>query len=230
MGYDENMSKVFAPRLDILPTVQKRLWPELSQTPGHFTLYGGTAIALRLAHRASADFDFFSRESFEPSTLLEEVSYLKGAVARQSSPDTLTVTVDRGGPVQLSFFGGLGLGQVAPAELAEGPGLKVASLIDLAGMKMAVVTQRAELKDYLDIHALLTKAGIPLANMLAAGAIIYGTEFGVLLSLKAIAYHDDPGLAELPKSIRSDLAKAVEATDPHKLPTLNAVRPRGATT
>ncbi len=222
------MSKVFAPRLDILPTAQRRLWPELSQTPVQFTLYGGTAIALRLAHREFVDFDFFSLESFEPSALLKEIAYLKGAVARQSSPDTLTATVDRGGPVQLSFFGGLGLGQVAPAELAEGPGLKVASLIDLAGMKVAVVTQRAELRDYLDIHALLTEAGIPLANMLAAGAIIYGAEFGVLLSLKAIAYHGDPGLAELPERVRRDLAKAVDATDPHKLPTLEAVRRREA--
>ena len=190
------MSKVFAPCLDILPTAQRSLWPGLSQTPGRFTLYGGTAIALRLAHRESVDFDFFSLKSFEPSSLLKENgSYLKGAVARQSSPDTLTATVDRGGPVQVSFFGGLRQGQVAPAELAEGPGLKVAALIDLAGMKAAVVTQRAELRDYLDIHALLTKAGIPLASMLAAGAIIYGAEFSVLLSLKAIAYHDDPGLA-----------------------------------
>jgi hypothetical protein len=223
------MPKVFAPRLDILPIAQRSLWPELSQTPDRFTLYGGTAIALRLAHRESVDFDFFSPEPFEPSALLREIAYLKGGVARQSSPDTLTVTVDRGGSVQVSFFGGLRLGQVAPAELAEGPGLKVASLIDLAGMKAAVVTQRAEVRDYLDIHALLTKAEIPLANMLAAGAIIYGAEFSVLLSLKAVAYHDDPGLAELPESIRRDLAKAVEATDPHKLPILDAVRRREAT-
>src|SRR5207253_11246011 len=48
--------------------------------------------------------------------------------------DTLTVTVDRGGPVQLSFFGGLDLGQVARADTAIGPGIKVASLIDLAGL------------------------------------------------------------------------------------------------
>lgn len=223
------MPIVFASHLDILPSAQRRLWPELSKTPDRFTLYGGTAIALRLAHRESVDFDFFSPEPFEPSALLKEITYLKDGVARQSSPDTLTVTVDRGGSVQVSFFGGLRLGQVAPAELAEGSGLRVASLIDLAGMKAAVVTQRAEVRDYLDIHALLTKAEIPLANMLAAGAIIYGAEFSVLLSLKAIAYHDDPGLAELPESIRRDLAKAVEATDPHQLPILDAVRRREAT-
>jgi len=58
--------------------------------------------------------------------------------------------------------------------------------MDLAGFKVAVVTQRAELKDYVDVHALLTKGNIPLAEMLAAAAIIYGTEFSPLLSLKAL--------------------------------------------
>ena len=223
------MPNVFSPRLEILSTAQQRLWPELAQTPGHFILYGGTAIALRLGHRPSVDFDFFTLMAFEPRSLLEEVPYLRGAVVRQSSANTLTVTVDRGGPVQLSFFGGLGLGQVAPEELAEGPRLKIAALVDLAGMKAAVVTQRAEVKDYLDIHALLTKAKISLPKMLAAGAIIYGTEFNPLLSLKAISYHDDLALVELPQDVRRDLIEAVKSTDPQKLPVLNALRTRQAT-
>jgi len=64
------MSNVFSPRLDILPAAQRRLWPELSSTPDHFILYGGTAIALRLGHRASVDFDFFTQKSFEPNSLV----------------------------------------------------------------------------------------------------------------------------------------------------------------
>lgn len=50
---------VFTPRLDILPPAQRSLWPHLAQVPGHFVLYGGTAIALHLGHRQSVDFDFF---------------------------------------------------------------------------------------------------------------------------------------------------------------------------
>jgi predicted nucleotidyltransferase component of viral defense system len=163
------MLKVFAPRLDVLPEPQRKLWPELAGTPDHFILYGGTAIALRFGHRRSVDFDFFSPVTFEPHSLLKTVPYLKDATLRKSAPNDLAVTVNRGGPVQLSFFfGNFDLGQVAEPELAEGSGIKVASLIDLAGMKAAVVTQRAEAKDYLDIDALLTKSGLPLANMLAA--------------------------------------------------------------
>jgi hypothetical protein len=124
-------------------------------------------------------------------------------------------------------IGGLDLGQVAPAENAPGPGIAVAALIDLAGMKVAVVTQRAEARDYLDIHALLTKANISLSSMLAAARVIYGSEFNPLMSLKAIAYHDDLALATLPLDVRRDLINAVRATRPDELPDLPAVRRRG---
>lgn len=218
------MSKVFAPRLDVLAKPQRRLWPELAGTPDDFILYGGAAIALRLGHRQSVDFVFFSPVTFEPHSLLKTVPYLKDDTVRKSAPNDLAVTVDRGGPIQLSFLGNFDLGQVAEPERAEGPGIKVASLIDLAGMKAAVVTQRAEVKDYLDIDALLTKSGVPLANMLAAAATIYGDQFSPLLSLKAIAYHDDPSLARLPADTRNRLSAAVQETDPARLPPLNAIK------
>lgn len=222
------MQRLFTPRLDILPVSQRRLWPELAHTPDHFTLYGGTAIALRLAHRQSVDFDFLSPKTFEPRRLLETVPYLTGAEVRKSAANDLTVTVDRDGPVQLSFFGNFDLGQVAMPEYVEGPQFKVAALVDIAGMKAAVVTQRAEIRDYLDIHALLTRANISLATMLAAAIVIYGTEFNPLLSLKAISYHGDRSLVDLPADVRRDLVEAVRTTDPHNLPALDAIRRRNA--
>src|SRR5579864_8984101 len=133
------MAHVFSPRLDILPAAQRRLWPELAETPSHFTLHRGTAIALRLAHRQSVDFDFFSPTSFEPHALLRTLPYLKDATVTQSAANTLTAIVDRSGPVQVSFFGGIDFGQVAVAELAEETRLQVASLVDLGGMKAALV-------------------------------------------------------------------------------------------
>jgi hypothetical protein len=40
--------KPFAPRFEILPPAQRKLWNELSETPRGFVLYGGTALALHL--------------------------------------------------------------------------------------------------------------------------------------------------------------------------------------
>jgi nucleotidyltransferase AbiEii toxin of type IV toxin-antitoxin system len=99
------------PDLTTLPTPQRKLWPELAATPATFTLYGGTALALRLGHRASVDFDFFSNAPFDPDQLAGTLPYLKEAERVQVAPNTLTCRVERGGPVLVSFFGGLGLGQ-----------------------------------------------------------------------------------------------------------------------
>lgn len=213
------------PRLDILPPAQKRLWPELDATPPMFTLYGGTALALRLGHRYSVDFDFFAPNAFKPTELRARTSYLSIGRTIQEEPNTLTMIVDRDGPVQVSFFGLPSLGQVEPNESAAGSALRVASLLDLSGMKAAVVYQRAEPKDYFDIHALLTIAKIPLPLMLAAAHVIYGETFSPVIAMKAISYHDDATLATLPQSLRNDLVRAVRGVDPANLPHLNAVRP-----
>jgi hypothetical protein len=217
------IAAMLQPHLDILPDAQRRLWPELAATPPEFTLHGGTAIALRLGHRASVDFDFFSFTPFAPDRLFSAIPYLRGAEMQRAERNTLVCRVTRGGPVQVSF-GRLRLGQVAASEPVAGPGFAVAALLDLAGLKVAVVTQRAEARDYLDIHALL-EAGIRLADMLAA-AVIYAGEFNPLIALKALAYFGEPGLAALPSAIRRDLAAAVAAIDLDRLPVLAPVRRR----
>lgn len=218
----------FEPRTEILPAAQRRLWPELSHTPPHFTLYGGTALALRLAHRKSVDFDFFSTKPISGMKLLDEVPYLAQAQVRQLDANTLDCSVKRSGIVRLSYFGALSIGQVDPDEVAVGPLIKVASLRDVAGTKLAVVTQRAELKDYLDIHALLTRARLPLAEMLGCASVLYGRSFNPLIALKSLAYHGDPGLKGLTSGMKKDLLAAIRATDPTRLPSIKAHRRRKA--
>jgi hypothetical protein len=216
---------MFEPRLDVLPAAQRRLWPELAATPAGFVVYGPTAIALRLGHRESVDFDFFSLDAGASTRLLEGTSYLRGGEILQSAPGTLSVRIDRGGQVKVSFFGPLRIGQVEEPEAAAGPGILVASLRDLGGVKVAVVTQRAEARDYVDVHALL-RAGIPLPEMLAAAALIYEDEFNPLVALKALAYHDDIPAADLSERARQDLAAAVASVNVAHLPALAPYRRR----
>jgi hypothetical protein len=207
----------FNPNLAILSPPQLRLWPELDTTPETFTLYGGTALALRLGHRASVDFDFFSNQPFDPDELAASIPYLKGAERVRVSPNTLTCRVERDGSVLVSFFGGLGLGQALPRDQAQGRVLYVASMLDLAGTKVAVVQKRAEEKDYLDIDALL-QHGIDLPTALAAGRVVYGRSFNPMITLKALAFYDD--LPTLPADVRKRLSAAVDSVDPSSLPML----------
>jgi hypothetical protein len=87
---------VFVPNLSMLPPPQLRLWSELGATPESFTLYGGTALTLRLEHRTSLDFDFFSIAHFDPDLVASALPYLVDAERIQVARDTLTCRVDRG--------------------------------------------------------------------------------------------------------------------------------------
>lgn len=65
----------FLPHLEILPAAQGRLWRKLSAVAAEFTLYGGTAIALHLSHRRSADFACFVSRTLDLVTLEEGIPF-----------------------------------------------------------------------------------------------------------------------------------------------------------
>lgn len=210
----------FDPRLDILTPPQRRLWDEFSSIPPEFVLHGDTAIALHLGHRTSVDFDFFGKRAFNADKLAAAIPLMAGARITQRDADTLSGIVDRDGPVKLSFFGLPDIPRLAPPHRVRDNGIRVASLLDLAGMKVSVVQVRAEAKDYLDIDAILVDGRIDLPTALAAGSAIYGSMFNPQITLKALSYFDDGDLRALPGPLQARLAKAAREVDLDRLPDL----------
>ena len=211
--------RTFQPRLDILSAAQRRLWDELGETPPGFVLYGGTAIALRLGHRQSDDFDFFSNEPFAPTELRGRIKYLKGAENEHMAANTLWCRVSRGDTTRVSFFGDLGLNRVGEPDRAAN-GVWLASLLDLAAMKLKVMLDRASLKDYLDMDALLG-AGIDVSVALASAQAIFGERFTPFLGFKALNSFVEGDVAELAPEARRRLVRAAEKVDLKKLPQVS---------
>jgi hypothetical protein len=193
------------PRLGTLPQAQRALWPRLSVFRSDFVLYGGTALSLQAGGRISVDFDFFSPRPLELDPLAKRFPILQGAVLRHRAQDTATFAVQsEGETVAFSFFGNLGFGRVSDPIRFSDNGLLAAGLLDLAAQKIKVIQQRAESKDYLDIH-LLFSMGVSLEDALGAALALY-PEFNPAISLKALSYFGDvPGL---PESIQRDLEEA----------------------
>jgi hypothetical protein len=212
---------MFTPKLEILPRAQRRLWDELRQTPEEFVLYGGTAVALRLGHRHSEDFDFFSNVSFAPDSLRKRVQYLHGAEVSQSEANTLTLIADRDGPVKVSFFGGLDLNRVQDPDLTPDNGIQVASLLDVAATKLVTIQQRAQARDYEDLAAIVG-AGISLAEALGAATAAYGKEFNGALSLKALTYFADGDLPNLSPTTQTKLRVLAGQVSLHQIPLMQA--------
>lgn len=213
--------QVFKPKIKSLAAPQQKLWKEIGSTPRDFVLYGGTALALQLGHRQSEDFDFFSTKPFSTAELLHGVPYLRDAVILQEETDTLTCAVDRNGEIKVSFFGRLKLKKMEEPLLAEGASIRVASLLDIAGTKTALIQGRPFFRDYFDLYTLL-EAGISLAEALGAAQVIYGKSFDPRVSLKALAFFEDGDLQRLPVHMQNRLAAEARKIDVGNLPQMKA--------
>lgn len=117
-----------------------------------FYLAGGTALALRFGHRESVDLDLFS-PSF---TVVEDLqAVLCGALpsftVTSTAPRTLYGIVEG---VQVSFFGYAYPALVPSAPPASGL-LPLASIPDIAAMKLAAIASRGSRKDFVDLWFIL---------------------------------------------------------------------------
>ena len=199
------------PILDILPKAQRELWPALVDIPDSYVLYGGTALALRLGHRSSVDFDFFSSHALDFGALYK-IPFIADAEVLQREPTALTISVNPPDPVKVSFFGNIGFGRVGgPDQTADGV-LAVASLLDLFGTKLKVLLQRVAARDYLDLAAIL-RAGVPLQDGLGAAVALYGNEFPPIDAVKALAYYGDDIVEEVDAATRRYLTHQASLWD-----------------
>lgn len=185
----------FDPRTDVLPQAQQEIWRHLAPAKDlDFVLYGGTAVALYLGHRASIDFDFFRSQRLDKARL-HAFAFMRDARTVQEDENTLVVSAVRAsGPVKISFFGGLNIGRLDPPLSTSDGVLLVASMHDLLATKLKAILDRAEAKDYLDISAMLA-AGVSLERSLGAFAAMYDKDAG--LALRALGYFRDGDLPSL---------------------------------
>ena len=191
-----------------------------------FVLYGGTAIALRLGHRKSVDFDFFTEKPFNHDEIFERLAFLKQAIVTREEMNTLSLTLEATDPDQneakLSFFTVKDMGRIGLPEWTDDGLVLTASLEDLFALKLKVIFDRIEKKDYLDIAALM-EHGIPLEQGLAGARAFFGRRFQPSEALKALTYFKVGNLNELPKSIQKALVQRAAKID--HLPPVPEVYP-----
>lgn len=201
--------------MEILPLSQQRVWSSLTPVcKARFVLYGGTAVALRLGHRQSIDFDFFSDQPLDKSRIYKMLPILADATVIQDTPDSLglLVPVDVSAVteyVKLSFFGNIDNGRVSEPEMTADGVMVVASLPDMMAHKLKVILQRIQAKDYRDIAAML-KYGMRLDEGMADACALFGKTFQPSESLKALVYFEGGDLDALSDVERAILVSAVK--------------------
>lgn len=184
---------------EVLSPSQKRVLRQIGSITSDkgFYLAGGTAIAIHLGHRRSADLDWFTSQRITDVMLLAREVQDKGIplVVRQIAPGTLHGQVSGVRVTILEYRYPL-LRDLEPwAEY----GCALAPLDDLACMKLSAIAQRGAKKDFVDIYALGLKH-LPLADMLSAYQRKYGIK-DIAHILYGLAYFDDADRERMPTTL-----------------------------
>ncbi|PKP56322.1 MAG: hypothetical protein CVT88_10325 [Candidatus Altiarchaeales archaeon HGW-Altiarchaeales-1] len=173
--------------LTALNKEQTEIFNKLAFTK-RFDIYlaGGTALTFYLNHRTSADFDFYSSKKLNIAGYFTEVFKKEGysVTINMDTPETTDLMV---GNIHISCF-------YYPYKLIRQlfsfQDIYVASVEDIAAMKIIAIVQRGKFRDFTDIYFLMRTFGLE--------KIIEWTkekypEYSTTLILKALVYFEDAG-------------------------------------
>ena len=169
--------------LELLKKLQRL--PVLEQT----RLVGGTALALQLGHRKSIDLDFFGTIDCEAEYLRESIAGIASLTILKESPHIHIYIVD-GIKVDIVNYKYPWLDDVVLEQ-----GLRLASVSDIAAMKITAIIGRGTKKYFIDIAFLLHH--FSLEEILHFYAAKYN-DSSVFMAMKSLAYFDDAEADPMP--------------------------------
>lgn len=174
----------------------------------HYYLGGGATIAIYLGHRHSVDLDWFTEEGItDPMRLAQNIRdkgipFVTGQIERGTLHGTISGVRIRFLEYKYPLLKPLIIWQKAACQLA--------TLEDLACMKLSALTQRGSKKDFVDIYALGLRY-FSLRDMLR----LYQKKFSVEDMghvLYGLSYFDDADKERLPKMFWDTDWRAIKKT------------------
>ena len=140
-------------KLFILSENRKKVLSSFVFWKNEFYLAGGTGLALQIGHRDSVDFDFFSNNPFDPNKMIERLSKIFGQnllKVTQIEKNTLSILLNS--EIKISF---MTYDYPLLEPLISTEYLNIASISDIACMKLSTIMQRSALKDYVDLYEIM---------------------------------------------------------------------------
>jgi predicted nucleotidyltransferase component of viral defense system len=147
-----------------------------------FVLVGGTALALQLGSRKSIDLDMFSNTEFSSNEILASLLSDYQIVVNNQLSQTLISTINH---VKVDFIK-FHYPFIRPFVIIEN--IRMASLEDIAAMKLDAITGRGSKKDFYDLFFLLQHYSLDELFLFYTEKYPHQTTFHVARSL---TYFDD---------------------------------------
>lgn len=163
-----------------------------------FYLAGGTALALQIGHRLSADLDWFS---YSKSLTESERSEIRIALEKggefkiTSEKEGMLFTQLRGTEVSFVY-------QHHPLTQLTVPmdEVRLASPVDLGLMKLSAINSRGTRRDFVDIYCLRKIVTLDQLLELAPSRYYDRPEF-LTISARALAYFEDAEQQKMPETV-----------------------------
>ena len=127
-----------------------------------YYMIGGTALSLQLGLRESYDFDFCVKSQFNNEILLSELKNIGNVEVLQNQKGTCDVLLNG---VQVSFFYYTNKVIKDFVRAEEMPKLKMASVLDIAVMKIVAIGGRGAKKDFFDLYNIIEKCNITIDEL-----------------------------------------------------------------
>ena len=145
-------------------------------------LVGGTALALQLGHRKSIDLDIFGKIAATPEEIQETCSEVGSLEISKTSKNINIYWVD-GIKVDCVNYPYEWLDECRVLD-----GVRLASISDIAAMKISAIINRGTKKDFIDLHFLLKEMSLNHILDLYDQKYIDGSRF---IAIKSLTYFED---------------------------------------
>ncbi|MGH3429263.1 MAG: nucleotidyl transferase AbiEii/AbiGii toxin family protein [Mycobacteriales bacterium] len=164
----------------VLPADTANAWLTLApHLPKELYLGGGTGVAVHLGHRESRDLDFFFHRPIDLDELKRIIGGLGTFAITHESEGTLKGLF---GATNVEVFNASELHQLAKPDVVAG--LNVAGLHDLMAMKIKVLAERGEMRDYFDVKTIDEEGPISVEE----GVELYMRRYGIDPSSDALPH------------------------------------------
>jgi len=153
-----------------LPAGTARSWTAIAKAvPRQAYLVGGTALTVHLRHRKSNDLDFFFEEAVDLEEVRHALEHLGPFAVTTHEEHTLNGQFDE---TKVQFLHAANQRRLAPTTKVAG--IEIADLSDILAMKLKVIADRGELRDYFDVMRIEQDTG----RTVEEGLGLYVTRYG----------------------------------------------------
>jgi predicted nucleotidyltransferase component of viral defense system len=156
----------------------------------NFILVGGTSLALQIGHRNSIDIDLFGDQEINQKIFIDKLSDFGAVEVSQASKNIMITSIN---DIKVDF---VNYKYPLLSNFKTIDSIRLASLEDIAAMKLNAILGRGSRKDFIDLYFLLNKFSLNQILDFYKKKYIDGSEF---LVIKSLSYFADADAQPQPK-------------------------------